>query len=153
MTITELFEKTIAAGASDLHLVAGVVPTIRIDGRLTPITTFPPLTNQDIEGLPLIYAESKKILESVDFHEKQDINTIMEMNSHFTIRLEKLMHKIEESLFESDFSFILEEKEKRHIDDGEAEVVGDKDGDIAKEEGGRLPKQDQAGTDEGKVGG
>ena len=68
--------------------------------------------NQDIEGLPLIYAESKKILESVDFHEKQDINTIMEMNSHFTIRLEKLMHKIEESLFESDFSFILEEKEK-----------------------------------------
>src|SRR3990167_849590 len=51
MTIQELFEKTIQAGASDLHLVAGVAPTIRVDGALIPITTIPPLLNQDIESL------------------------------------------------------------------------------------------------------
>jgi twitching motility protein PilT len=51
MTIQELFERTIAAGASDLHLVAGVPPAVRVDGKLSPITAISPLTNQDIEGL------------------------------------------------------------------------------------------------------
>src|SRR3989344_3588428 len=72
MTINDIFEKTIAASASDLHLVAGVVPTIRIDGRLTPITTFLPLTNQDIESLvfSILSPEQKELFlknKAIDF--------------------------------------------------------------------------------------
>ncbi|HVT00995.1 MAG TPA: type IV pilus twitching motility protein PilT [Patescibacteria group bacterium] len=51
MTIQELFEKTIQSNASDLHLLAGSPPNIRIDGKLVPIDTNPPLTPKDVEDL------------------------------------------------------------------------------------------------------
>ena len=50
MTIQELFDKTIENNASDLHLLAGVSPTIRIDGKLVTLP-YPQLTNADIELL------------------------------------------------------------------------------------------------------
>ncbi len=50
MTISELFDKTIGANASDLHLVVGVVPTIRVDGKLVSLN-YQPLTEKDIEEL------------------------------------------------------------------------------------------------------
>ncbi len=53
MTIQELFDKTIAANASDLHLVAGVAPSIRVDGKLTAIDSYQPLTNDDIQTMVL----------------------------------------------------------------------------------------------------
>ncbi len=43
--ILELLEKTVQNKASDLHLVVGEVPVLRIDGRLTFLQTYPPLTN------------------------------------------------------------------------------------------------------------
>ncbi len=72
MLIDELFDKTIASNASDLHLVAGNPPTIRVDGRLTPIPSVPPLTNQDIENLlfSLLNPDQKEFLinnRSLDF--------------------------------------------------------------------------------------
>lgn len=51
MTISDLFEKTIAAKASDLHLIAGVVPMVRVDGILTPLATYEKLTNKDMEEI------------------------------------------------------------------------------------------------------
>lgn len=36
-TLPEMLQKTIQAGASDLHLTTGVPPQIRVDGRLRPI--------------------------------------------------------------------------------------------------------------------
>ncbi len=51
MTIQELFEKTIAAAASDLHLIAGTAPVIRVDGRLTSISSYPELSREDVESL------------------------------------------------------------------------------------------------------
>ncbi len=50
MTIQELFDKTIENNASDLHVLAGVPPTLRIDGKLVALP-YPPLTNADIELL------------------------------------------------------------------------------------------------------
>lgn len=44
--ILELLEKTVQNKASDLHLVVGEVPVLRIDGRLTFLQTYPPLTNE-----------------------------------------------------------------------------------------------------------
>lgn len=72
MTIQELFAKTIAAKASDLHLVAGIVPTIRVDGKLIGLSTYTPLTSKDIEDLVFsILSETQKELfltnRAIDF--------------------------------------------------------------------------------------
>ena len=61
MDIGELFDKTIAANASDLHLLAGVVPTLRIDGKLMPLQAYNPLTHEEVEVLILkILSEAQK---------------------------------------------------------------------------------------------
>lgn len=61
MDIQELFEKTTKANASDLHLVAGIAPTIRIDGRLEVLPSHQILTNKDIETLIFtILSENQK---------------------------------------------------------------------------------------------
>ena len=61
MNIQELFTKTIAAHASDLHLVAGTSPTLRVDGRLTPISSYPPLTAAEILEMSMsILSENQK---------------------------------------------------------------------------------------------
>src|SRR3990167_10080818 len=51
MTIQELFDKTVEANASDLHLLAGSPPNLRVDGKLTALTSYPSLTAQDVENL------------------------------------------------------------------------------------------------------
>ena len=61
MDIIELFDKTIIANASDLHLLVGVAPTLRIDGRLTPLQAYNPLTSEEIEALVMkILNESQR---------------------------------------------------------------------------------------------
>lgn len=45
MDIAELLQLTIDKGASDLHIVSGNYPVIRINGILHELTTFPLLTN------------------------------------------------------------------------------------------------------------
>lgn len=49
--IQDLLLKTIEANASDLHLISGTPPTLRIDGRLTHITSYSPLLNTEIEQM------------------------------------------------------------------------------------------------------
>lgn len=49
MDIKELLNLTVKNKASDLHLLVGISPTIRIDGVLHPLTNFPPLSNEVIE--------------------------------------------------------------------------------------------------------
>lgn len=72
MTIEELFEKTIDAKASDLHLLSGAPPTLRVDGRLTSLAAYPQLNQQLIEELTfkLLSPEQKELLltnRSLDF--------------------------------------------------------------------------------------
>lgn len=72
MTIQELFDRTIQNNASDLHLLVGVAPILRIDGELHPIPSYPPLTEEMVEQLciPLLFDGQKEILfnnRSVDF--------------------------------------------------------------------------------------
>ena len=49
MDVTELLRHMVEAGASDLHLKAGNVPFIRVDGELEP-TPHPALSNNDTVG-------------------------------------------------------------------------------------------------------
>ena len=49
MDIHKLLHITAEKGASDLHLLVPAVPTIRINGALTPIKDEKPLTPRDTE--------------------------------------------------------------------------------------------------------
>lgn len=71
MTIIELFESTIAQNASDLHLLAGSAPVLRIDGTLQRLQTAP-LTSEEVGALivSILTPEQKEIFlenKSLDF--------------------------------------------------------------------------------------
>jgi len=51
MSIQELLAVTIKNNASDLHLLQGIPPTVRIDGALAYVSSYKPLTVQDIETM------------------------------------------------------------------------------------------------------
>ena len=51
MDIRELLNITVKNKASDLHLLVGIAPTIRLDGVLNPLTNYPPLTNEVLEAM------------------------------------------------------------------------------------------------------
>lgn len=61
MDIYSLFDLTVERIASDLHLIPGYFPTIRINNDLFPIRTSPVLTGDDIKNLLLtILSEEQK---------------------------------------------------------------------------------------------
>lgn len=64
MEIKKLLEITINKGASDLHLIAGVPPILRINGVLTPIAGEDVLTKEEAANLvlSLVNSEQKEIL-------------------------------------------------------------------------------------------
>src|SRR5687767_8365487 len=51
MTIQELLSLTIKNKASDLHLLVGIPPSIRIDGELHYLTNYPATTNEVLEQM------------------------------------------------------------------------------------------------------
>lgn len=62
MEIGSLLEKTISMNASDIHLVVGIPPMLRIDGELTPI-----------EGDPLNEERSEALVFSLLSNEQKDL--------------------------------------------------------------------------------
>lgn len=64
MNIQELFKITVKEKASDLHLLAGIPPTIRVDGSLRYLTGHPPLKPDVIEEMifSLITPTQKELL-------------------------------------------------------------------------------------------
>ena len=51
MNIKELLQQTIDSGASDLHILTGVPPTLRIDGQLSPLSNFEVMTREAVSEL------------------------------------------------------------------------------------------------------
>lgn len=49
MNIDDLFDMTVARGASDLHLKVGGVPVLRINGQLVPQDEMPEMTSEDMK--------------------------------------------------------------------------------------------------------
>jgi len=49
MDVTDLLRYTVEMGASDLHLKAGNVPFVRVDGDLQP-SPYPPVSSQESEA-------------------------------------------------------------------------------------------------------
>lgn len=72
MSINELLEIILKKSASDLHLIVGVKPMLRIDGDLTPVPNVEVLTAQESERLvfELVTDEQKELLlvnREIDF--------------------------------------------------------------------------------------
>lgn len=65
MEIRQLLKQAIDNNASDLHLLVGTPPTLRVHGTLITIANFPALSQQDVQDLvfPLLNQEQKEILQ------------------------------------------------------------------------------------------
>jgi twitching motility protein PilT len=51
MNIRDLLYEAIRAGASDIHLKIGNLPTLRVDGDLVPLRQLPPITSDDMQAM------------------------------------------------------------------------------------------------------
>jgi twitching motility protein PilT len=72
MTIQELLDITIKNKASDLHLLVGLPPGIRIDGTLNYITSYQPITGKEMEEMlfSILKPDQKELLlnnKEIDF--------------------------------------------------------------------------------------
>lgn len=91
MTIKDLLSASIKSGASDLHLVVGMAPIVRVDGNLRFIEEGKPLVAKDLEVMvsSLVSAEQKERFMSsrdLDFGYEHDgfrfrINLCFEKNN------------------------------------------------------------------------
>lgn len=64
MEIKELLQLTVKSNASDLHLLAGIQPVVRVDGALAYLTNYQALTEQDMETMvfSILTPEQKELL-------------------------------------------------------------------------------------------
>ncbi|MGN0571600.1 MAG: type IV pilus twitching motility protein PilT [Candidatus Fimenecus sp.] len=60
VTLTDLLRLTVEKGGSDLHLVAGIEPCIRINGDLQRQTDFPSMQPEDVEGMLLSFMNEEQ---------------------------------------------------------------------------------------------
>ncbi len=72
MLINELLDVTIKNNASDLHLMPGVLPALRIDGVLRYLSNYSPLSPQEVETMifSILKPEQKEMLinnKEIDF--------------------------------------------------------------------------------------
>lgn len=70
--VTTIFRRTVQIGASDLHVVPGEIPVVRIDGKLNKLSAEEPLTQTEVEEIIQAtlrpeYAKRLKFDKEVDF--------------------------------------------------------------------------------------
>jgi twitching motility protein PilT len=88
MTIKTLFSQAVSKKASDLHLITGIPPVLRIDGVLTEIKKIKPLSSEEIKQMifSILDEEQKKIFlerKDFDFSFTSDDETRYRINIHF----------------------------------------------------------------------
>lgn len=84
MTIKDLLQLTIDRKASDLHILAGVPPTLRIEGELSPIPQEPVSTPEEIAGF-LKEILSAEELERLTVNKEIDFSLAFSQNSRFRV--------------------------------------------------------------------
>ena len=97
MKIETLFELALETGASDLHLMVGLPPILRIDGRLIQQEDYPPLTNNDItQMLDQIISQEQKDRFSQD--KELDFAYALDLKARFRINVmwqqENIKHRL-----------------------------------------------------------
>ena len=88
MTIQELLEFTLNKGASDLHLLPGIPPTIRINGLLMPVAQEPPLSEEEAAQLifALVSDEQREIIlvnKELDFSFSYQYQARFRVNAYY----------------------------------------------------------------------
>jgi len=84
--IDSLFKAAVEKGASDLHLIVGLPPYLRIDGVLTPVTKSQPLTVKEAESLILGLLD-QKMAEKFRQDKELDISYEISGGSRFRVNL------------------------------------------------------------------
>ncbi len=91
MTLQELMTKAVEARASDLHLIVGEPPTLRIDGELEALKGYPKLTPNDTKAL--IYSilapeQIKRFENEQEFDTAYDLPGVsrFRINLHYELR-------------------------------------------------------------------
>ena len=84
--IEDLLETTINRNASDLHLLVGTYPTLRIDGRLVPLNDYPILTPDITKSL--VYAILNEDQKEKFLKEKElDFSVGLEREGRFRVNI------------------------------------------------------------------
>jgi len=88
MEIKNLLEKVINSNASDLHLTIGAPPTLRINGKLSPLVGVSALTSEDLEDLVfgLLNKEQKELFfvnKEIDFSFSLGQKARFRVNAYF----------------------------------------------------------------------
>src|SRR3989344_5605076 len=79
MEVSELLSLAISRNASDIHLISDYSPSLRIDGVLKPMVTFPNLTNESIEQM--IFACLNPSQKELFINNKEiDFSTVYQLN-------------------------------------------------------------------------
>lgn len=86
--INELLLTCARQDASDLHIAVGRHPTLRVDGRLVPLTSYPITTPQDARGLVMALLneeQQKRVLETkeIDFSYTFEDKARFRVNAYF----------------------------------------------------------------------
>jgi len=69
--IDEIAKAAVEMRSSDIHITAGVPPTIRADGKLVPIPGYPPMTPKDTQALIYSFMNEK---QKKTFEEKKELD-------------------------------------------------------------------------------
>jgi twitching motility protein PilT len=69
--IDEIAREAVSRNASDIHITAGVPPTIRVDGRLVPLIGYPPMTPKDTQEFVYSFMSEK---QKKTFEEKKELD-------------------------------------------------------------------------------
>lgn len=84
MTIKELLELTVQQNASDLHIVAGIPPTLRVDGVLSPVPNLGVLTPDMVAGFLKEVLNSEQ-LERLIVNKEIDFSLAFSEKSRFRV--------------------------------------------------------------------
>lgn len=84
MDINQLLQVTVDTNASDLHLIANIPPTVRIDGALSFVPNFPPLTPDDVTSL-IQQALTKEAYERLTVNKEIDLSLSFSDKARFRV--------------------------------------------------------------------
>ncbi|ACN98555.1 twitching mobility protein [Sulfurihydrogenibium azorense Az-Fu1] len=71
LSIDEIAKIAVERRASDIHITAGLPPCIRVDGKITPLEMYPPLTPKDSQSLIYSFMNEK---QKKTFEENKEID-------------------------------------------------------------------------------
>ncbi|MEK7111934.1 MAG: type IV pilus twitching motility protein PilT [Patescibacteria group bacterium] len=84
MTIKELLQLAVEQNASDLHLVAGIPPTLRVDGALSPVASQGVLTPEIVSAI-LKEVLSSEQLERLTLNKEIDFSLAFSEKARFRV--------------------------------------------------------------------